>query len=218
MPEFEQALLRLKEQLGISTDKAVGELLGLQEKAFNARKRRKSFPEKELRALAQRRPDLGVDVDYVLSGIAGASGFAFAPDTQSSFGAVLNRMYECLGSPVGIGGPEALGVGPLLFARWREGGAFPARFLAEFAREHGVTVEWLEYGWLPKELPGGAYPTQSQSQAPAAAESPTPYGLSEDERALLENYRAASSEGKRIIRAAGAAAAKPKGLSDEDAA
>lgn len=68
MKKFEHALLRLKEQLKLPTDKEVGELLGLQEKAFNARKRRDSFPEKDLRALAQQRPELGIDVLYVLTG------------------------------------------------------------------------------------------------------------------------------------------------------
>lgn len=68
MGNFQAALLRLKEHLGLETDKEVAELLGMTVKAFTARKARDSFPEEKLRALAQRRPDLPIDVDYVLNG------------------------------------------------------------------------------------------------------------------------------------------------------
>lgn len=69
--DFSEARLRrLKFVLGKDKDKEIAELLGLGEKAFNARKSRNSFPIKELRALAQQRPELGLDVDYVLSGVA----------------------------------------------------------------------------------------------------------------------------------------------------
>jgi len=70
MGEFEQALLRLKSQVGVATDKEMAELLGLSEKALNARKRRGAFPTDKVRALAQQRPDLSIDVDHVLSGTA----------------------------------------------------------------------------------------------------------------------------------------------------
>lgn len=68
MSEFEQALLRLKSQINVTTDKEAAELLGMGEKALNARKRRGAFPVDKLRALAQQRPDLGIDVEYVLHG------------------------------------------------------------------------------------------------------------------------------------------------------
>jgi hypothetical protein len=68
MPSFEDAVLRLKQRLGVSRDKAVAELLGLTDKAFNARKRRGVFPEDKLRAAAQAHPEWALDVDYVLTG------------------------------------------------------------------------------------------------------------------------------------------------------
>lgn len=74
---FNDKLNRLKTVLGVTKDKEVGEALSLKEKAFNARKTRGSFPEKELRALAQQRPELGIDVDYVLTG-AGRDGVTSA--------------------------------------------------------------------------------------------------------------------------------------------
>lgn len=61
-------MLRLKEQVGLHMDKEVGALLGMTEKAFHARKTRDSFPEDKLFALAAKRPDLGIDVNYVLTG------------------------------------------------------------------------------------------------------------------------------------------------------
>lgn len=65
---FEPVLLRLKEQLSVSTDKEVAALLGLGEKAFNARKKRGAFPEDKLLALVAKRPDLNLDVAYILTG------------------------------------------------------------------------------------------------------------------------------------------------------
>lgn len=68
MDNFENSLFRLKEQLGVSTDKDAAKILGLAEKALNARKRRDSFPIKEVFALAAQRPELGLDPDYIVTG------------------------------------------------------------------------------------------------------------------------------------------------------
>jgi hypothetical protein len=68
MTPFEQILLRLKERLGVQSDKEVAALLGLTDKAFNARKKRDAFPEDKLLAMVVRTPGLDLDVDYVLTG------------------------------------------------------------------------------------------------------------------------------------------------------
>lgn len=65
---FEQAALRLKQELNVPNDKQAAELLGMSPRAWSGRKKTGSFPEKELRALAQQRPELGLDVDYILTG------------------------------------------------------------------------------------------------------------------------------------------------------
>ncbi|KAI5914594.1 helix-turn-helix domain-containing protein [Thauera sp. 2A1] len=65
---FTAQLVRLKYLLDVQEDQAAAEALGMSKAALSARKSRGSFPEKELRALAQRRPDLGIDVNYVLTG------------------------------------------------------------------------------------------------------------------------------------------------------
>jgi hypothetical protein len=69
MSFFEEATLRLKQQLGVSYDKQVAKALSLSESAWKKRKERGIFPEKELWALAAQQPDLNLDVDYVLTGI-----------------------------------------------------------------------------------------------------------------------------------------------------
>jgi transcriptional regulator with XRE-family HTH domain len=76
MENFKNCLLRLKEQLGVEMDKDIASLLGLQTRAMTARKRRDSFPVKELEALAASRPDLGIDVRYVLTGQSAERPFA----------------------------------------------------------------------------------------------------------------------------------------------
>ena len=65
---FEEATLRLKQQLQKTQDKEIAATLGLSAQSWAGRKKRNSFPEKELRALAQQRPELGIDVEYVLTG------------------------------------------------------------------------------------------------------------------------------------------------------
>ncbi len=65
---FEEATLRLKQQLAVTQDKEVAHFLGLSPRAWAGRKQGSTFPEKELRALAQQRPELGIDVEYVLTG------------------------------------------------------------------------------------------------------------------------------------------------------
>lgn len=65
---FLSALGRLKYELRVSKDMEVAALLGMGDKAFNARKKRNSFPERELLALAAARPELGIDTHYVLTG------------------------------------------------------------------------------------------------------------------------------------------------------
>ena len=68
MENFEEAALRLKQELRVKADKDVAGALGLSPVAWVGRKKRGKFPEVELRALAQQRPELGIDVEYVLTG------------------------------------------------------------------------------------------------------------------------------------------------------
>lgn len=68
MKEFEKMLLRMKQSAGVRTDREIADLLGMTVKAFTSRKIRDSFPEDKLLALTARRPELGIDANYVLTG------------------------------------------------------------------------------------------------------------------------------------------------------
>lgn len=70
---FDAQIGRLKGALQIQEDQEVARLLGMGKAAFSARKVRGSFPEEKLRALAQQRPELNIDVDYVITGVAQAA-------------------------------------------------------------------------------------------------------------------------------------------------
>ena len=68
MREFESQLLRLKQALRLAEDQDVAEALGMTKAAFSARKVRGAFPEDKVKALAADRPELRLDVKYVLTG------------------------------------------------------------------------------------------------------------------------------------------------------
>lgn len=65
---FEEATLRLKQQLKVVEDKQAAAELGLTDSAWKMRKKRDSFPVKEVFALAAQRPELGLDPDWIVSG------------------------------------------------------------------------------------------------------------------------------------------------------
>lgn len=68
MKNFLDISNRLKTALSIPTNKELANILGLSETAFSERKKRNAFPVKELEALAGKRPDLNLDIEYILTG------------------------------------------------------------------------------------------------------------------------------------------------------
>lgn len=84
---FEQVLLRLKEQLHLQADKEVAAALGMSPTAFNDRKKRDAFPQDKLLALSVKRPELQLDVTYILTGLAGPNvGVALGRDPRALMG------------------------------------------------------------------------------------------------------------------------------------
>lgn len=65
---FDEATLRLKQQLKLTSDKDVASALGLSPVAWVGRKKRENFPTTEVFALAAKRPELGLDPDWVVTG------------------------------------------------------------------------------------------------------------------------------------------------------
>lgn len=65
---FEKKLERAKECLGITSDRAFAKEIEMPVTTFSSRKKEGKFPEKELFALKAKRPDLNLDMDYILLG------------------------------------------------------------------------------------------------------------------------------------------------------
>lgn len=70
MNSFDEIALRLKQELKLTKDKELAQALGMGARAWSGRKVRNSFPEDKLYALAAKRPELGIDVQYVLTGVS----------------------------------------------------------------------------------------------------------------------------------------------------
>ena len=67
---FDEATLRLKQQLHVTQDKQVAAALSMTEAAWKMRKKRDNFPVNEVFALAAQKPELGLDPDWIVTGIA----------------------------------------------------------------------------------------------------------------------------------------------------
>lgn len=68
MNNFEEAALRLKQALKVINDKDAAEFIGMKPVAWSERKKRDSFPTKDVYALAQRRPELKLDAEWIVTG------------------------------------------------------------------------------------------------------------------------------------------------------
>lgn len=90
MDFFDEATLRLKQQLKVTEDKQVAEFLGMAAGAWTMRKKRGSFPIKEIFALAAQRPELGLDPDWIMTG----HGIQMSTDSRDE--AYLLQCYRLL--------------------------------------------------------------------------------------------------------------------------
>lgn len=70
MNNFDKRLLRLKLAVLLRTDQEVAAMLGLKKGAFCARRKNDSFPDEAVLALSGKRPELKLDVPYILTGVA----------------------------------------------------------------------------------------------------------------------------------------------------
>lgn len=89
---FEEAALRLKQQLGVTQDRDVAGALNMTPRAWAGRKKNNSFPDAELYALAAKRPELSLDVNYVLTG-------ASLSPRQSQLQALARQVTKKVASP-----------------------------------------------------------------------------------------------------------------------
>lgn len=174
MDLFSDVMARLKHQLRVSKDQEVATFLGISKTAFSERKKRNSFPERELLALAKKRPELGIDTHYVLNGVT-------AKDTASrmltNFGP---RLREVRGDQSPAVFAKRIGVTTSDLAALETGSRTPTTDevlrLQKAHPKHGVS--WLLGGDAPK------------------LDTP-PNDL---EVILLTNYRNSSDEGQEALR------------------
>lgn len=68
--DFSQILLRLKQVLGVHNDQQIANKLGLPQSTFANRKRKNEFPVERLKAFIAANPDLKIDFEYVMTGVA----------------------------------------------------------------------------------------------------------------------------------------------------
>jgi hypothetical protein len=129
---FEAATLRLKQQLKVTEDKQAAEALGMTGNAWTMRKRREAFPEKELRALAQQRPELGIDVDYVLTGERPVDAKAWL------------RLKAQLGEDDDTAVAGLLGMTVAQVNAYTSRGAFPTQAFKAACQQHGWAID-VEY-------------------------------------------------------------------------
>ena len=178
--EFERARLRLKQAVGLQTDKEIAELLGLDASALNTRKTRGSFPRDALMALAESRPELKIDVTYVLSGIG-------REQMNARIAGLGDRIKVVRG---GLPVPDfaaRLGIDEAELLRIERGEKTPSSdaVIAVINAYPEVDPLWLASGERT-QLDGD---------------------LSHDEVVLVSNYRMASAEGRELVRRLAASAA-----------
>lgn len=116
---------------------------------------------------------------------------------------VLDRMVEVvLGENAHFKShAAALGIPQDTIKTWRRRGAVPAGYLSNFAREWKTSVDWLQYGPEGKEVLGDAH---------QVTEKAAPYGISADERKLLENYRKIPAEVREALQLVASIASRPQ--------
>lgn len=186
---FEEATLRLKQQLKVTEDKQVAEVLGMTGNAWTMRKRRSSFPETELYALAAKRPELGIDVNYVLTG---ESTKAATAKMAMNMGP---RFEEIRGSRSIETFAELLGTTPTVIAQIEARTQLPT---TELLRRLVDTHPDKDLIWLW----GGDSP---QLDSP----------LTGIETIMVMNYRASSKEGQAALRSQSAFFSKYRRENDE---
>jgi len=177
MKNFDAALLRLKGQIDTTEDQAVASLLGLSKASFSDRKRRDAFPVDKLRALAQQRPELGIDVEYVLTGQSTLAAGTKLAQTMSA------RVRELRGTRSVDEFAALLGTTPQTIEAIETKAQLPSNELMKRLIDTHPERDLL---WMM----GGESPTLDQVGG----------ALNPLEVILIGNYRTASKEGRAALR------------------
>lgn len=171
---FSEKLTRLKKQLGVSKDQEIAEKMGFGKTAFSERKKRNSFPEKELRSLAQEQPELGVDIEYVLTGKSAKTQSA---DWLKNFPA---RLAEVRGAR------SYVEFAPLMGATAEE------VMLMEAGERQPTSAQFIQLV--------ESHPTKSAAWLAGSDAPKLDRQLDQLETILIANYRASSEAGQDALR------------------
>lgn len=174
MNNFSDCLLRLKKALGVSKDIEIAEQLGLSKTAFAERKRRGAFPDRELRALVLKRPELRIDADYVLTGVSAKTK---ANQMLQNFGP---RLVEVRGDRTPVAFAKQIGV------------SVKDLLMLEAGQRPPTTDEVLR---LQKAHPHKSAIWLFGGDAPKLDQQ-----LDDLEVIFLENYRACTDDAKEALR------------------
>lgn len=174
MFEFDRALGRLKQAVGVRTNKDLAPFLGLKESALSKRKRRGAFPVDDLKALASARPDLAIDVDHVL-GVKNTT----TDDVPSFIRGMAHRLQmirgersiEDFAAVVGLGADQLREIDSA--ARLPT----PQELVSLLRADTGHDPYWLVTG----------------------SARPAPSKLAPDEISLIEHYRQSGRVGRELI-------------------
>jgi hypothetical protein len=118
--------------------------------------------------------------------------------------AVLERLRVAYRAPDLAGVAMCLGMDEMTFRVWRSRKKVPDSILVKVSKETGHAVSWLSDG----DLNGNQMGVREASPN-FFADRAKQVNLTPEEKALLDNFRAASREGRLAIAAASAALAKP---------
>lgn len=174
MNSFEAALSRLKHALRVSNDTEVASALGMSKTAFAERKRRGSFPDRQLLALAAARPELGLDANYILHGETVKDAVA---GMLKNFGP---RLKELRGRRSVAAFAKATNIPAEEVGRLERGERPPTR-------QEALSVQLAHPQYSASWVLGGAAPTLDGE-------------LDQLEIVLIRNYRASGAEGQDLLR------------------
>lgn len=122
----------------------------------------------------------GVDVLYVLTGRRETPlADGYHQESADGVDAVLERMFQAVGKPLGFGYAKAFDVSERTLAAWRARGQVARSYLEGFAREYEKSLDWLLHG---------------EGLTRQANQDVRPYGLEDEENVLIESYRRSSPE------------------------
>ena len=118
--------------------------------------------------------------------------------------AVLERLRVAYKAPDLAGVATCLQMDELTFRVWRSRKKVPDSILVKASKDTGFDVSWLSDGDITDKHAG-----VRDSGSNFFAQTAKQVNLTNEEKALLDNFRAASTEGRLAIAAASAALAKP---------